>query len=144
MRKIKDFINNLKLENKLISIFFIVGMFFAVIAFVGGYRIIVTRYEKLLFETAKSSSGLFVYELEKELEDVQTLTEAIRVDTSVQQILNKVNDPVPGNRENYPTQLYSVLQQQFLEYKHDYIRHLSIRSPRINVSATVPRQAQAS
>ena len=144
MRKIKDFINNLKLENKLLSIFLLIEILFAVIAFVGGYRVIVERYEKLLFETARSSSGFFAYELEKELKDVQTLTEAVRVDTSVQQILNNVNDPVPGSRENYPTQLYSVLQQQFLEYKHDYIRHVSIRSQRIHVSATVPRQSQAS
>ncbi len=125
-KKIVDF----RLETKLvlaticINILFVAGFLFA------GITWVTSRYDNLLYQSMLSSSALVSHEFCNRLDDLITMSNIVRADVTVQNVLDEINDTESNYRTQYYSEIYSALQQHYLEYKHEYIKFAAISCPR--------------
>ena len=125
-KKIVDF----RLETKLvfaticINILFVAGFLFV------GITWVTSQYDNLLYQSMLSSSALVSHEFCNRLDDLITMSNIVRADVTVQNVLDEINDTESNYRTQYYSEIYSTLQQHYQEYKHDYIKFAAISCPR--------------
>lgn len=121
---------NLKLETKLRMSLICINIFFTAICSFGGMQIVISRYDHLLYQSMQTSSALVSHEFCSRIEELITLSNIVRADTTVQSILDEVNLPRTHSGSNYYSDLYATLQQHYLEYRHGYMKFAAISCPR--------------
>ncbi|MBP3542770.1 MAG: histidine kinase, partial [Lachnospiraceae bacterium] len=77
-----------------------------------------------------SSSALVSHEFCNRLDDLITMSNIVRADVTVQNVLDEIRDTESNYRTQYYSEIYSALQQHYLEYKHNYIKFAAISCPR--------------
>lgn len=119
-------LENLKLEQKLLLATFCINVLLigGIMAF--GISMVSTRYDHLLYQSLSTSSNMAAYEFSSRLEEMEQLSNIIRADGTIQSVLGIMHNPYATERISYYSQIYSALQQHYLEYKHDYIQFAAI------------------
>lgn len=121
---------NLKLETKLLLSMICINILFASVCFFGGMEIVLAQYDRLLYQSMQTSSALVSHEFYSRIEELITLSNIVRADTTVQSILDQVDNPGTGYGANYYSELYVTLQQHYLEYRHGYLKFVAVSCPR--------------
>lgn len=130
IKKITEKTTNLKLETKLLLSLICINIFFASVCFFGGMEIVLSKYDRLLYQSMQTSSALVSHEFYSRIEELITLSNIVRADTTVQSILDQVDHPGTGYGTNYYSELYVTLQQHYLEYRHGYLKFAAVSCPR--------------
>ena len=86
-------IANQKLETKLLLSTIGIDLLFLFFFLVAAFSIITSRYHKLLYQSMQSSSSLVSYEFTNRLEDLVTMTNIVRSDSTVQSTLDAIYQP---------------------------------------------------
>lgn len=86
-------IANQKLETKLLLSTIGIDLLFLFFFLVAAFSIITSRYHKLLYQSMQSSSSLVSYEFTNRLEDLVTMTNIVRSDSTVQSTLDEIYQP---------------------------------------------------
>ena len=120
----------LKLESKLLLTLTGINVLCAVVCFFGGMKIVISQYEHLLYQSMQTSSALVSHEFCSRIEELITLSNIVRADTTVQSILDEMDNPGTGNGTSYYSELYATLQQHYLEYRHKYVKFAAVSCPR--------------
>ena len=81
-------IANQKLETKLLLSTIGIDLLFLFFFLVAAFSIITSRYHKLLYQSMQSSSSFVSYEFTNRLEDLVTMTNIVRSDSTVQSTLH--------------------------------------------------------
>lgn len=121
---------NLKLETKLLLSLICMNILFTAICSFGGMQFVISRYDHLLYQSMQTSSALVSHEFCSRIEELITLSNIVRADTTVQSILDEVDSPQTHSGSNYYSDLYATLQQHYLEYRHRYLKFAAISCPR--------------
>jgi two-component system sensor histidine kinase YesM len=77
-----------------------------------------------------SSSKLVASQLSDSLDEIVTLSNIVRSDSTVQSVLDEIHNPNTIYGAHYYTRIYSSLQQHYLESDDDYIKFMAISCPR--------------
>lgn len=123
-------IANLKLESKIVLSTICINIIFVVLFLFTGITIVTSRYDKLLYQSMQSSSALVSHEFCNRLEDLVTMSNIVRTDVTVQSVLDEISSPEAHYGTHYYSEIYSALQQHYLEYKHNYMKFAAISCPR--------------
>jgi len=129
-KKMIDKTANLKLETKLLLSLTGINIFFTAVCLFGGMQIVISRYDLLLYQSMQTSSALVSHEFCSRMEEMITLSNIVRTDTTVQTILDEVDMPRTPYGTNYYSELYATLQQHYLEYRHGYLKFAAVSCPR--------------
>ena len=108
-------IANQKLETKLLLSTIGIDLLFLFFFLVAAFSIITSRYHKLLYQSMQSSSSLVSYEFTNRLEDLVTMTNIVRSDSTVQSTLDEIYQPQEDYAVHYYSDIYSALQKHYLE-----------------------------
>lgn len=119
-------IANLRLESKLLLSTIGINILFVAFFMFTAFTLITSRYDKLLYQSMQSSSALVSHELTSRLEELETMSNIIRTDTTVQSVLDEVLHPGISYGTHYYSEIYSALQRHYLEYKRGYIQFIAI------------------
>lgn len=122
----KKKIENQKLESKLLMSTVGINILFVLFFVFTAFTLVASRYDKLLYQSMQSSSALVSHEFSNRLEEVETMSNIIRTDTTVQSVLDEILHPEVNYGTHFYSEIYSALQRHYLEYKHDYIQFLAI------------------
>lgn len=95
-----------------------------------GISMVSARYDHLLYQSLSTSSNMAAYEFGSRLDEMEQLSNIVRADGTIQSVLDMMQNPDTKERTSYYSQIYSALQQHYLEYKHDYIQFAAISCPR--------------
>mgnify|MGYP000785576311 CR=1 FL=1 len=98
-------IANQKLETKLLLSTIGIDLLFLFFFLVAAFSIITSRYHKLLYQSMQSSASLVSYEFTNRLEDLVTMTNIVRSDSTVQSTLDAIYQP----QEDYAVHYYLSL-----------------------------------
>ena len=123
-------IANQKLETKLLLSTIGIDLLFLFFFLVAAFSIITSRYHKLLYQSMQSSSSLVSYEFTNRLEDLVTMTNIVRSDSTVQSTLDEIYQPQEDYAVHYYSDIYSALQKHYLEYRQPYLKMAAISCPR--------------
>ena len=115
-------IANQKLETKLLLSTIGIDLLFLFFFLVAAFSIITSRYHKLLYQSMQSSSSLVSYEFTNRLEDLVTMTNIVRSDSTVQSTLDEIYQPQEDYAVHYYSDIYSALQKHYLEYRQQRIQ----------------------
>lgn len=130
LKKITTKAANLKLETKLLLSLICINILFTAICSFGGMQIVISRYDLLLYQSMQTSSALVSHEFYGRMEELITLSNIVRADSTVQSILDEVRLPRTHSGSNYYSDLYATLQKHYLEYRHKYLKFAAISCPR--------------
>lgn len=123
-------IANQKLETKLLLSTIGINLLFLFFFLVAAFSIITSRYHQLLYQSMQSSSSLVSYEFTNRLEDLVTMTNIVRSDSTVQSTLDEIYQPQEDYAVHYYSDIYSALQKHYLEYRQPYLKMAAISCPR--------------
>ena len=123
-------IANQKLETKLLLSTIGIDLLFLFFFLVAAFSIITSRYHKLLYQSMQSSASLVSYEFTNRLEDLVTMTNIVRSDSTVQSTLDEIYQPQEDYAVHYYSDIYSALQKHYLEYRQPYLKMAAISCPR--------------
>ena len=121
---------NLKLESKLLLSTIGINILFVLIFLFAAFTLVTSRYDKLLYQSMQSSSALVSHEFSNRLEEMITMSNIVRTDTTIQSVLDEILHPEVNYGTHYYSEIYATLQRHYLEYKHDYIQFLAISCPK--------------
>ena len=121
---------NLKLEPKLLLSTIGINLLFLLFFLVFAFSMITSRYHKLLYQSMQSSSALVSYEFTNRLEDLVSMTNIVRSDSTIQSTLDEIHQPQEAYAVHYYSDIYSALQKHYLEYRQPYLKLAAISCPR--------------
>lgn len=123
-------IANQKLETKLLLSTIGINLLFLLFFLVVAFSMITSRYHKLLYQSMQSSSSLVSYEFTNRLEDLVTMTNIVRSDSTIQSTLDEIHQPQQAYAVHYYSDIYSALQKHYLEYRQPYLKMAAISCSR--------------
>lgn len=121
---------NLKLEHKILLSTICIEILYVVLFLLAGMSVVTSRYDRLLYQSTLSSSALVSHEFANRLEELESMSNVVRADITIQSVLDEISNPTTKYASNYYSSIYSTLQKYYLQYKHDYIRFAAISCPR--------------
>lgn len=127
---LKAKINNMHLEKKIFLSVSCVEIVLIGLVFLLGLRIVTNKYDDLLYENIKNSSSLMVNELGNRINEIDTMSNVVRSDQTIQSILDELKNPPTTNASHYSAEIYAALERYYLDYKAPYVSYAAIACPR--------------
>lgn len=132
-RNVRKRLSNLKLEYKILLATVCINVLFVGLFLFVGVALVTSRYDNLLYQQSLNTSALVSRELSARLDELVTMSNVIRTDSTVQSTLDDFLHPKMSSSGSSYSNLYSQLQQYYLEYRRNYVRLAAISCSRFNV-----------
>lgn len=130
LRRLSKNTANLKLETKLLLSTIGINIVLVAVFLWGSITIVVSRYDNLLYQSMQSSSAMMSHEFYNRLDNLVTMSNIVRADTTVQSALDEIRSPEYKYGAHYYSEIYAALHRHYLEYKQDYIKYAAVSCPR--------------